>query len=60
MCFLVSCDPRYFAQRYKGFDLEAIFDFPGGLVHGWQWNICPPSDARLTRAKQMETPNEPI
>src|ERR1700682_3290031 len=35
-------------------DLCPIFDFLGGLVHGRDWNICPPR-ASQARAKQMET-----
>ena len=32
--------PRYLVSRYRGFDLEPIFDFLGGLVHGRNSNIC--------------------
>jgi hypothetical protein len=42
----------------QDFDLKAIFDFPGELVHGWYRDICPPSDARPNaRQTKMETPN---
>jgi NAD(P)-dependent dehydrogenase (short-subunit alcohol dehydrogenase family) len=37
---------RVVSRGAKGFNLEAIFDFLGELVHGWYRNICPPSDAR--------------
>jgi NAD(P)-dependent dehydrogenase (short-subunit alcohol dehydrogenase family) len=30
----------------QDFDLEAIFDFLGEVVHGWYRDICPRSDAR--------------
>jgi NAD(P)-dependent dehydrogenase (short-subunit alcohol dehydrogenase family) len=41
----------------KGFNLNAIFDFLGGLVHGWKGNICPPADARPNlRQSKRETP----
>src|SRR6202140_1490304 len=54
--FLLECCPRYFVPRYKGFNLEPIFDFLGRLVHGWQANICPPSDARRNaRQPGLET-----
>jgi hypothetical protein len=33
--------------RCKGFNLAAIFDFLGELVHGSYHDICPRSDARL-------------
>src|ERR1700686_2564221 len=56
ICFLLECCPRYFVPRYKGFNLEPIFDFLGRLVHGWQANICPPSDARRNaRQTGLET-----
>jgi NAD(P)-dependent dehydrogenase (short-subunit alcohol dehydrogenase family) len=53
----MNCGPRYFVPRYKGFDLEAIFDFLGRLVHGCYGNICPSSDARHNaRQTKLETP----
>ncbi|MEA2916626.1 MAG: hypothetical protein QOJ15_8707, partial [Bradyrhizobium sp.] len=40
----------------KGYVLEAIFDFLDELVHGWVWNICLQSDARLNaRQTELET-----
>jgi hypothetical protein len=31
---------RIACRGAKGFNLAAIFDFPGGLVHGWYWNTA--------------------
>jgi NAD(P)-dependent dehydrogenase (short-subunit alcohol dehydrogenase family) len=41
--------------RYKGFILEAIFDFSGSLVHGWCRTLPPTGRAVNARQTELET-----